>query len=87
MSLLIKNMKNCKISQCGLPDLHLIPYGIKMNLEISMVRQKYKSLIAVKFRQNTLWILLVCYINTNKMTPRYINTNKMTPRIIVNKKN
>jgi hypothetical protein len=77
MSLLIKNMKNCKISQCGLPDLHLIPYGIKMNLEVSKVCQKYKSLIPVKFLQNTLWILLVCYINANKMTSR----------IIVNKKN
>jgi hypothetical protein len=36
-----------------LHDLQLILCGIKMNAEILMICQKYKSLILVKFRQDT----------------------------------
>jgi len=50
MSLLVKKRKKYKINSCGLPDLQLTLCGIKMNLDIPMVRQKYKSLFLVKFR-------------------------------------
>jgi hypothetical protein len=45
-----KRRKDSKVVFRGLFDLQLILCGIKMNLEVPMVCQKYKSFIQVKFR-------------------------------------
>jgi hypothetical protein len=42
--------KKCKISQCDLPDLQLVFYGIKMNLQVLEVFQKNNLLPTIKFR-------------------------------------
>jgi hypothetical protein len=45
----LSKKKKCKINSCGLPDLQLTLSGIKMNSEVPVVCQKYKSLSSVKF--------------------------------------
>jgi hypothetical protein len=65
-----RRKKICKISSYGLLDLQLTLCDIKMNWEVHVVSQKYKSLSLVKFFQNTWHISLLCHVSANKMMTR-----------------
>jgi hypothetical protein len=59
--------KKYKINLCDRPNLQIVSCGIKDNYEAFGVGQNNNLVQAVKFRQNTCRIPLVCHSSTNRM--------------------
>jgi len=73
--------KKYKINLCDRPNLQIVSCGIKDNYEAFGVGQNNNLVQAVKFRQNTCRIPLVCHSSTNRMMT-HITFNKKNINIL-----